>query len=390
MINLSKRLAVTHAVLVLIGCQGPATHDDTEPLTLSPHMRWGEVGSPPEQQFGSIRTFDADSSGSVYVADDYSQTVAKYDSTGRREWFVGGRGEAPGEFLRIAYVAVAFEKVYVMDGEGMRLSVFDAGDGSIRETVDYHVPNRGLRMNGAPRVLSPDSLVFGTLEVFPTPDPQHPDLPLMKQSMVLVSANRGILAQRALPDRREATFSYRRSDGNVRRLKLPFSPWQVWTPTPEGGLARAWGSEYDISVEGVTGEVRFTITRAVGPRKPSADAMSAARDWVVSALSGDMGVSASKRLPTPDPPQQIVSLAYSLDGEELWIGRTEWERSPVYDIMVDGTYRCTVELSAPSGVSRGRLIAPRVVNGRVFQHFRDEQLRVPFVAGFRVPDHCRQ
>jgi hypothetical protein len=241
-------------------------------------------------------------------------------------------------------------------------------------------------MNGVPRVTSPESVTFGTVESVQALD-AGPDA--VREASVTVSIREGQVSQNLLPVQKKLTQSFRRSDGTTIHFKPPFRPWFVWTPNPDGGVTKAWGGEYMIVVEAVNGDTVATLRRTTRPVGPSKAAVSAARSWLLEALSSGAPM-VNRRIPElVVDAQQIVSLTYPADGRELWVGRTEWESWPVYDILVGNRVLCTVELSVQAGMARRRTQPARIVAGMVFQHFLHEELMVPFIAAYEVPEPCQ-
>ena len=77
--------------------------------------------------FGSIRAFDVDAHGRVYVLDNQSQEIHVFDSDGTFLRTIGTEGTGPGEFEDAAAVDInAAGEILVMEMRKGRLSVLDS------------------------------------------------------------------------------------------------------------------------------------------------------------------------------------------------------------------------------------------------------------------------
>src|SRR5690606_35466044 len=72
--------------------------------------------------------------------------------------------------------------------------------------------------------------------------------------------------------------------GDVAAIHLLFAPWRVWSPSPGGGYAAAWGGTYEIAEIGLAGDTLRVIRRDVPPRRITPAAWSLARQQVVLEL----------------------------------------------------------------------------------------------------------
>ncbi len=62
--------------------------------------------------------------------------------------------------------------------------------------------------------------------------------------------------------------------------------------------------------------------------------------------------------------------------------------SPVFDVFVDGEYRCTIGLDPAGGIGNSPFEPPVVVGGRVVHLFRDERTDVPFFLAYELDEAC--
>jgi DNA-binding beta-propeller fold protein YncE len=89
--------------------------------------KWGSLGSG-DGQFNFPSGVAIDSSGNVYVADDFNQRIQKFDSNGNFITKWGSVGFGVGQFARPTDVAVdpSSDDVYVTEGFSHRVQKFDS------------------------------------------------------------------------------------------------------------------------------------------------------------------------------------------------------------------------------------------------------------------------
>lgn len=165
-------MALSIAFLAALGgCGGEAEHPgvgqwmvDTEPRLV--------LGDPldDDQALYDVTAALRVSDGSIVVANDGSKELLAFDSTGLRRWRVGREGQGPGEFGRVADLALLGDTILVWDSRNGRLARLST-DGRILGTVSFQqppdIPLTRFFMSG---VLGDSAVVLYRLS-FPIPNP---------------------------------------------------------------------------------------------------------------------------------------------------------------------------------------------------------------------------
>lgn len=100
-----------------------------------PVVRIGAVGGPPEYQLSRVAFAGRLADGRFVVADDGSSELRWFGPDGHFQLRVGGRGEGPGEFLRVVSAAVTpQDSVVLYDVQNQRLTWFGP-EGNLGRTV---------------------------------------------------------------------------------------------------------------------------------------------------------------------------------------------------------------------------------------------------------------
>lgn len=388
------RPRVAHAAFVILalafaGCADSSQYDTTDPIVLEPVRDIGGPGTPPGARFGRIGAFAADSAGTLYVAEIFSDEIRAFDASGRPLWTTGRTGEGPGEFEDVEFMTAGFGQVYVVDEALSRVTVLDSHDGGVTTMLGYDAPNAGMLLNGQPRLIDRDRLSFGVLRLALGDNERYPEYGLtIDVARLSVDLATGHTAETHGHDRFGELHLIDRPGGRPSSVNLPFAASQIWTPNPHGGHTIAWNEEYVIAELGPEDDTLRVVGRDVPPRRVTLAGRRLAREQAVLQLRPYIGVEAARDVPLPYPQQQLVGLAYSRDGRQLWVRRTDMDPDPVFDVFTAGHYRCTIRLDADGAVANSPFEPPVVIGGRVFHHATDARTDVPFILVFELDGSC--
>lgn len=387
------RTACISLMLLFTGCSAARPEaDNTRAIDIFPSLEIGAQEAEPDKLFGRIRAFTADSQGFTYIVDDYTSEIRRFDADGQLVWKSGRKGEGPGEFDRITYLGVGFGRIYAVDrGKINRITVLDAADGKVLAIQRFEGPNSGQYTNGEPiRIESSDHIAFGVSRLFPDYTGASPTGWSRSESMLAVDLGAGTARRISLPYRLHRVYPFSR-DGQpdyIGTVSIPFEPTFVWTPNPLGGATYAWGGEYRIIVASLEGDTIQVLGREVPPRRVSGSvrvrAWEEMRERLTFAQASGRDIEAAG---VPQRQAQIYGLAYSRDGSQLWVQRTQFDANPVYDVFIGDKYACTIRLDLQGRVGVAFFQHLQVVNNRVFQYAQDEKTDVPIVVRFDLSTH---
>ncbi len=109
----------------------------------APTVQIGVESGPPEYLFSGVVGAVRLSDGRIAVANGSSGEIRVYDGTGRFATRVGGRGDGPGEFRRLAWLAAGpGDSLLAYDAEGRRFAVFTPG-GAFQRSVPVAAQSTG-------------------------------------------------------------------------------------------------------------------------------------------------------------------------------------------------------------------------------------------------------
>ncbi len=175
-----------------------------------------------------------------------------------------------------------------------------------------------LDMNGQPVLLSRERTAFGVSRIDGRHDQRYPQVGYdREEAMLVLDLSTGDSLLVPVHDDLGELHLVDTPAGDVAAIHLPFAPWRVWSPSPGGGYAAAWGGTYEIAEIGLAGDTLRVIRRDVPPRRITPAAWSLARQQVVLELRPYIGSAAAMDTPLPPHQQQLVALTYSRDGRQL-------------------------------------------------------------------------
>ena len=227
----------------------------------------------PNYQWGWISSAAVNSIGELHLLDLQAQRVQVYDSTGQRLRTIGGPGAGPGE-LGLSGSTVGT----VLIGTGDTVVVVDMGN----MRVNHYSPT------GAPTRSHPIPLKIGSPYRFG----MLPDGTLLEQTQVVLRSDSGQApvgvmvtldgtgavtdTLLTLPDM--PALDLRGGVGGVpTRIHAPKLYWDI---APDGRIAVAVSSAYEVRVHDASGNLERSIRRAIPPREVS----DQEREWLLAPM----------------------------------------------------------------------------------------------------------
>ena len=341
-------------------------------------MHFGTQYGDSLQEFVSIPAVAVGRNGEVLIADAVAGRIRVFDPDGGYRKTIGRRGPGPGEFTRIRAMHVHGDTLIVLDADGPTVTVMDWVEGKLFRTFRVEAAQGDAYFgNGAQIRIVEDTLVaFGVGGlVDPLDGRRHDELRIYSLRGRLVDSL--VIARQPIPRKQ---FIAR--DGRQFGVPIRFSPWRIWTINASGGLTIAHGAAYRIAELDRAGDTARVMSRDVQPEPIDADAREAARNWTDLMVVGFGGDLAASPYELPGAQPYIFSLSYGQEGKQLWIKRTELAADPVYDVFVEGNYRCRVRLLA-AGYRATINSVPLVVANGILLHVAIDSLDAQYVLGYR-------
>ena len=113
----------------------PATQEPLWPDTVRAveTLRFGELDGADEYTFGAIRALAVDPSGRILLYDAQVPIIRLFAADGRHAGDIGGRGEGPGEYLRVTGLRfLPSGEIAAWDLAQQRITVYDAAGAYLR------------------------------------------------------------------------------------------------------------------------------------------------------------------------------------------------------------------------------------------------------------------
>lgn len=114
-------------VPLLVACGGDGSAErsaEFESWTASEELVIGSVDDP-DYSLTFLRGLTVDDEGAIFTLHPQEQVVRKFDVEGNLVRLIGGRGDGPGEFQNAFGMGWVADTLWVLDGNGYRLSYFD-------------------------------------------------------------------------------------------------------------------------------------------------------------------------------------------------------------------------------------------------------------------------
>ena len=247
----------------------PAWADQGRLIDPSPLVRIGREEEGP-YQFGSLSYAKFMDDGTIAVAERVSQQVRLFDTAGRHLRTVGGSGQGPGEFQRLAGVyRYPGDSLAAFDGQPPRTTIFPLTSGESRTILNRVEGNyAGFGVLGG-----------GQLLLYSPGGSYHPELPpglqWVSTDVIAVDASDGswrVIA--SLPGRQQLV----EPDGNTR---LIYPALYSVHAVAETGFYWGTPDRYEIGFYDGEGALQRIIRRAVEPIPVEP---SMVEEWIESNL----------------------------------------------------------------------------------------------------------
>jgi hypothetical protein len=335
-------------VTLACGDEGRARADVSVPqLHAVEDLRIGSVEGDGPDVFGWISGIAVDDAGRILVADMQANEVRVFDAEGAFRFRIGRHGGGPGEFSSPCCLAIAPDgRLWVRDNGNARYVAFEIdADGAtavrtirmqhsdanrhVATTFDdagrlIDIGSRPDPLTGTPRTIRFHMMSDGT----PAQEVVAPAAP-----------NPDALVHRVPVQTGNATF--------VRFFHQPFGPRHLLAHGPEGAIADAVSSAYEVRWHAADGSLLHVIARpdVVGPSLTPEQRQRG--DSLIASFAAAAGGPMPFTLPDRQPP--IGALRFDASGR-LWVQRTAPPGEPRPVDIYDRDGRLAAQLELPAGL----------------------------------------
>ena len=274
-------------------------------------MRYGSDTGDDAIFFGSIRSFDVDAQGRLYVLDNQSQEIHIFDPDGVWVRTVGTRGAGPGEFENAAAVDITRTgEIWVMEMQKGQLSILDStGNYQRTERVNSTGWDYWPYPGGFDQLGRYNAFVF-SLEA----EDASELLTRFDQSFAPLDT----VALPVSPVKTER-FEVVNEDGGYISSSIPFQGSFSWRFSASGNFWTLLTRPYELAEITADGRVLRTVTREFELMPVTAAELNDAREGL-TWFTNQGGKIDESRIPRTKP---VVSAFFSDDEGNLWVRRTE-------------------------------------------------------------------
>ena len=206
--------------------------------------------------FGFISSINIDSSESILVSDPSNQKIHVFDKDGTYLNFIGGDGEGPGEFRRLASVSfIAPDTLHAVDRSLNRISFFSKSDESWELLHTLDTPESSLGF-GSEIVFSFSSLYphkdgylarfTNMMTIADTANHSFAYYKLLDEQLNLLNENKYLFELTSTP-------LLHRDSGSMSVSPLPESHRMLFSNTVDGVKISTWSGDNLISIRQITG-----------------------------------------------------------------------------------------------------------------------------------------
>jgi hypothetical protein len=274
-------------------------------------MRYGSDTGDDAIFFGSIRSFDVDAQGRLYVLDDQSQQIHIFGPDGAWVRTVGTMGTGPGEFERAAAVDLSRTgEIWVMEMQKGQLSILDSmGIYQRTERVnstgwDYWPYPGGFDQLGRYNALVLSFETEDTSELLARFDQSFAPLDTIAFPVSPLKIER---------------FEFAGEGGSSYSTSIPFQGSFSWRFSSSGNFWTLLTRPYELAEITADGRVLRRVTKEFELIPVTAADMKEAREGL-TWFTNQGGKIDESRIPRTKP---VVSAFFSDDEGNLWVRRIE-------------------------------------------------------------------
>lgn len=311
------------------------------------------IGGPAETRepymFDIVGGLEVDRAGRIIVASPRDNSVRVFSATGQHLFSFGRAGAGPGDLSWPCCVAVdASGRLWIREGGNRRYSIFEVNASGARHLYSVRAP--GGMGGEADRVHwdSRGAVLHVTTEAYggdPMRTVRH------HSDSTGTVTKRDTLRDAPVDSATRVSITRKVSGGmSVTWMVVPFAPRFLRAEGPNGQLAEANSSTYEIAWLDPDLRLIRTLRAAGEPPRVSAAENAAARDSIAEfgkrmSASVDMnGVAIPARKPA------ILSLGFDLDGR-LWVERSVPDGLPREADVYDARGRLIATATWPADVT---------------------------------------
>ena len=259
--------------------------------------------------FGSIRSFDVDAQGQVYVLDDHSQEIHVFGPDGMLIRTVGREGAGPGEFERAAAVDVSRTgEIWVMQMQKGQLTILNS-EGNYQRTEQ--VNSAGWDFWPYPGGF--DQL--GRYNAFVLSyDDENTSRLLARFDQSFAPLDTIAIPESPLEIER---FEVVNEGGGRISTSIPFQGSFTWRFSSSGNFWTLLTRPYELAEVTADGRILRRVTKAFEPIPVTSADMEAARERL-TWFTNQGGKIDESRIPRTRP---VVNSFFSDDEGNLWVNR---------------------------------------------------------------------
>ncbi len=292
-------------------------------------MRLGSDTGEDAILFGSIRSFDVDMQGQVYVLDDQSQEIHVFGPDGMLIRTVGREGAGPGEFERAAAVDVSRTgEIWVMQMQKGQLTILDS-EGSYRRTEQIN--STGWDFWPYPGGFD----LLGRYNAFVLSYENENTIRLLAR----FDQSFAPLDTIALPESplEIERFEVENEDGGQISTSIPFQGSFTWRFSSSGNFWTLLTRPYELAEITADGRILRRVTKEFEPIPVTSADMEAARERL-TWFTNQGGKVDESRIPRTRP---VVNSFFSDDEGNLWVsqvGTTPENQGRIFDLFTGEGY----------------------------------------------------
>lgn len=336
---------------------------DPHAWRLTHDLRIGAVDGTAPDAFGEIGSFDVDTLGRIYILDRQARDIRVFNAAGHHVRTIGRAGEGPGELGAPTGLAIAGERIWVVDPGNGRYTVFDTA--------------------GAFVTAHPRSIFASVFPWFGGVDAEGRllDMAFDPRALILIDSDGTPLDTIPLPtaDASPPTFPFVDATGQARGFRfVPYTPRFQMALDPERGIWFGMPSEYRFYLQSPAGDTARMVERPYRPvaigRAELADALEGLDQFAQQGGRVDRSL-----IPTQRPAYEAMFVS---DSGYVWTltASASGEEGHNFDVFdAEGRYLGSVW----SDVALSTRLRP-IVRGDLVYAVAVDPLEVPYLVRMRI------